>query len=305
MSTGKIEKIYHDVLENFMLRSIVQEDDFHVLCDPLADGIWNKIAFLLKIMLEQMLLPAEDRYEWLFWIDRDIYIIDHCRPVETFLPPERASFSGDINQWVLEHDDKDDDKNSDGQAGNTSSIHMLAQYDTWGLNAGVFLLRVHPWSIALLEEILAWRFYKPTINLDFAEQSVMERLLDHPKFARHVAYVPSHWFNAYTGGEPSDFLNRKDQNLRDFQARRGDFLLHFAGHPKKNESMARWVNELDRLGNVWERGDAQRVLEGEIEWFWRECGGNGGLGSGEEQCGTRFPEGKAKSAFGEDNTKDG
>lgn len=43
----------------------------------------NKPAFILNLLMQEMLKPAHQRLEWIQWVDRDTLILDPCRPVST------------------------------------------------------------------------------------------------------------------------------------------------------------------------------------------------------------------------------
>lgn len=216
----------------------------HVMCSPVIDGMWNKPAFILSILLSEMVKSPEERLQWLFWTDRDSLVLDHCRHPSVFLhPPEHT---------------------------NSSTTHLLTTIDFNGLNNGIFLLRVSDWSINLLTDILAFPHYRPDTKLTFNDQSAMERLLREARYASGVKYVPQHWFNAFPSmGGYAEFEGREGTDgLDDLVARRGDFIVHFAGEGDKEAWIETWDRMVRRLGNVWAEGRWQRDVTGEIRRFW-------------------------------------
>ncbi|KAF2635366.1 galactosyl transferase GMA12/MNN10 family protein [Massarina eburnea CBS 473.64] len=252
-SFGDLHDFVGRAYRTHMLHSLVQGDDMHVMCDPIVESMWNKQAFLLKLLYEQMLLLEENRYDWLFWADRDTLLLDHCRPTSSFLPPGKSS------------------------RGDAEEIHLIAAEDGNGLNAGVFFIRVSNWSIYFLESVLAYRHYRPEINLRFSEQSAMADLLKTPEFSAGKVYVPWHWFNAYPNSDdghgPQGYeMNDNEEGLREFQARRGDFLVHFAGDWKKDEPMGEWEEKIAEMKNPWEQKRIQRDVSVEVKKFWEEKG---------------------------------
>ncbi|WYZ42683.1 hypothetical protein EsH8_VI_000382 [Colletotrichum jinshuiense] len=253
---GKLEAHYQKALQTHMLHAEVHGTGLEVMCTPVIDDLWNKPAFLLSLLVGEMLKRPGERAEWIFWVDRDTVILDQCRPASSFLP-RRPSGA---------------DSGSAGELAD-NDLRLLVTNDWNGLNNGVFLLRVGQWAVELFSAIVAFRYYRPDTNLPFTEQSAMEILMKEPKFKGGVQFVPQYWFNTYPSGNASVFLERNDeQGLADYHARRGDFLLHFAGLPEKDKAINNWVEMLDDMPTVFEAGNVQRNATPEIETFWRERG---------------------------------
>lgn len=121
------------------------------------------------------------------------------------------------------------------------------------LNNGVFLVRVGQWAVELFSAILAFRHYRPGVELPFTEQSAMEIVMREPRFRGGVQLVSQTWFNTYPGGNASAFLDGDDvKGMADYQVRRGDFLIHFAGVPNRDRSLNDWTDMLSRMPKVWE-----------------------------------------------------
>lgn len=77
-------------------------------------------------------------------------------------------------------------------------INWIAAKDWNGLNAGVFLLRVCPWSLDLLSRTMTHKHYHPKEDYTFEEQSILARLTEKdPDFKDQSVYVPKSWINAY------------------------------------------------------------------------------------------------------------
>ena len=233
------------------------------MCDPIVDDLWNKPAFILNLLMREMLKPEKERLEWIQWVDRDTIILDQCRPISSFLPPEKARFG---SWWRRDDDDKQ-------IPAPVNTTHLLVTRDWNGLNNGIFLLRVNSWAIELFTAILAFRHYKPEIDLPFTEQSAMEEVLKTDQFREQAIYVPQHWFNGYEEDGAQKFQDREDvEGLKERNVRRGDYLVHFAGRGKRGDLLMEWSGMLEGAGDVWEEGRVQRDVSGEVEAFWKDLG---------------------------------
>lgn len=139
-----------------------------------VDDLWNKPAYLLSIILNELRKAEHERTEWLFWFDRDTVILNPCIPLHIFLPPQ-------------------------------DDIDLVISNDFNGLNNGVFAVRVCDWSVRLLCTILGYRELRPDEELPLSEQSAMERVLQDVRFKAKVAYYPQRWFNAYPTDKEKDY----------------------------------------------------------------------------------------------------
>jgi mannan polymerase II complex MNN10 subunit len=238
---GAHTPVWDRAIRSHHLLTLVHDMPMHVMCSQVIQGMWNKPAFILSILLDEMVKPAEERLQWLFWVDRDTLVLDHCRHPSAFLPPA-----------------------------DRPEVHLLTTQDWNGLNNGVFLLRVSEWSINLFSDILAFPHYRPNIKLTFNDQSAMELLLQTERYKPGVEYVPQHWFNAFPNlGGWKDFESRADtRDLEDGVARRGDFIVHFAGSGDKGAWVETWDVMLRRVGTVWKSGTALRDVAKEVKHFW-------------------------------------
>lgn len=258
---------YTKALTTHLEHALVHGSEVHVLCDKMVDGLWNKPAFILDILLKEMLKPESKRLEWLVWVDGDSLILDQCRPATSFLPS--TLLSNPLSEWQRR------DEITSGEETPSPAINLVATHDPNGLNNGIFLLRVSQWAISLFTAILAYRHYNPDVGLRFSDQSAMELLLAEDEFKDQVQYVPQHWFNAFPKGEPQDFLLRNEtelEALEDMQVRKGDWLVHMAGHHHKDQALNGWYDLLEGMEDVWESGDLQRDLDGEVRRWWEEKG---------------------------------
>lgn len=264
---GEAKEHYQMAFQTHLFHSLVHGTEVRVMCDPIVDDLWNKPAYILDLLFREMMKPEKERLEWIQWVDRDTLILDQCRPISSFLPREKGRYG---SWW------RRDDEQREEQQPHANTTHLLVTEDWNGLNNGVFLFRVSGWAIELFTAILAFRHYRPEVDLPFSEQSAMEQVLRTEQFRDQTRYVPQHWFNAYEGGAAQMFEDREDEEgLKQFQARRGDYLVHFAGHSRKDQAIRDWKSMLDQSGDVWEENRAQRDVSQEIETFWKGLGYGG------------------------------
>lgn len=142
---------------------------FYIAREEAARGMFNKIAYLMNVVLTELNKSADQRCEWIFYSDADTIIMNPEIPLEIFIPP---SDFGHIN-W-------------------------LAGRDWNGLNAGVLFLRVARWSLTLLVRAMTYQHHHPGEDYTFEEQSVLAKLTETDmEFRRECLYIPRKWFNAY------------------------------------------------------------------------------------------------------------
>ncbi|KAL6168093.1 hypothetical protein ACJQWK_05754 [Exserohilum turcicum] len=243
ITTGKPQEAYLRAIRTQMFHSAVHKTSTHILCETLVDGAWNKIAFLLNLVLNELQKPKESRLEWIMWIDRDVIVLDPCRPLSSYLPPDTAEF----------HD-----------------INFIASHDTVGLNAGMFLFKVNQWSVNLFSAVLAFRYYRPDEAIDYAEQTAMDKILQTDAWFPGVAQVPWYWFNAYPDEKNSIEVymdGSRPKDLEWFRARKGDFAVHFAGDDGRSQRMVWWLDAIENM-DVWKNGDAKVDVTAEINEYW-------------------------------------
>ncbi|KAI7552538.1 hypothetical protein KC331_g1819 [Hortaea werneckii] len=233
---GKYLDDYEPAYASHQLHSLLHGYEHFILDSPIIDGLWVKEAALMQIVLEQLALPDDERLQWLMWADADTLILNSLTPVELFLPPDSAPEFADV--------------------------HLLHTRDWNGLNNGVFFLRISAWSIDFLSAILAYRTFKPDMELAFTEQSAMANVLEMPEYKDKAVECPSSWFNGYQ----SDGEHDKEQQVRE-----GGLLVHFPGVEDKPAAIGQWVDKCKNERNSCEKvfGDMPGYLE-EIETFWEE-----------------------------------
>ena len=245
ISTGRTIRAYEAAIQTQMLHAAVHGTSLHVLCDELAPGAWNKIAYLQHLTLTELLKPEDERLEWIVWMDRDAIILDTCRPLSSFLPPENSP--------------------------EYEKFHMITNKDNIGFNAGIFMFRVSEWASQLFSATMAYPIFKPEVKLNLEEQTAMDHIIRSDGWKDHVAQVPQYWFNSYVDGENESVAHfvagTERENMEPWRVRKGDFLIHFAGIRERTWRMLDWIDMLADVGNVWESG-VTRDITAEITKYW-------------------------------------
>jgi mannan polymerase II complex MNN10 subunit len=264
---GTITEHYQKAFRTHLLHSLIHGTEVKVMCDPIIDLLWNKPAFILTLLMREMMKPTKERLEWIMWVDRDTMILDQCRPISSFLPTEKSRFSS----WWRRVSQGSKDPQRDGT--NRTDVNLLVTNDFNGLNNGIFILRVNEWAISLFTAILAFRHYEPDVQLPFTEQSAMEHVIRTKQFKHQTQFVPQHWFNAYDNNGPAMFAWRNDtRELDPNRVQRGDYLVHFAGLSEKDKAIKEYAEMLQILPDIWEHGRVQRDISEDITDFWTELG---------------------------------
>ena len=168
------------------------------------------------------------------WVDADTVVMNPNIPLDIFLPPPEFSH-----------------------------VHLLVTADPHGLNNGVFFVKVHPWSVELWSAVVAYRTFRPDTELQYRDQSALEDILKEKCFKKNFLLLPQRWFNAIWG-ELSDDLTRS------FQIRRGDLLVHFPGHPQRDEIMRKFLDRAGRHMPEWELDLDSTSYPTEIKEYWVE-----------------------------------
>jgi len=220
---------------------------FDVLYEKTLPSYWTKPAYILQHLLTELAKPEVDRLEWLVWFDADAVLMNPNIPLEIFLPP--------TEEW--------------------SHIHCVVTNDHRGLNNGVFFLRVHEWSVWLMNACLGTETFDPAMRLEFGDQSALMYWLDQERFQNNTMHVPQRWFNAYPGyrGERNDLFSDPTQPQNKFRpnsVKEGDLLVHHAGHKsQRTQRMQPWIDLAEQHSAVWEMEVEQTTYMHEIEEFWR------------------------------------
>ena len=244
-----------------------------------GSGAYTKPAYLLAIIIAELLKPEDERLQWIFWFDGDTMILNPSTKLETFLPPNSSDVLNDV--------------------------HLVISANWDGLNSGAFALRVHPWTASMLSGVLAYPMYEKerTKKDRFRDQSAFQFLLtngesplarDPMMHLNHWAKVPMRWFNSlpvnnafYADGKwlfshqmtPEMFDNGttdvyddgRDGKIQPWKVMQGDMLVHFAGTKGVRDSwMAPWLDRAEALLPEWNNPNQTRKLQIETAQYWED-----------------------------------
>ena len=121
------------------------------LIDASYDGAWNKLTYLQRLLRSLLYAKSPTQYDWVLWVDWDVVITDlaHELPLEDYAARgARLVVGGD----PLGIGGGGGGGMSGGEGGANGNGD---QSDYLKLNTGVLLLRVHNWSLALLNRMIA------------------------------------------------------------------------------------------------------------------------------------------------------
>lgn len=170
------------------------------------------------------------------WFDADTIILNSKVPWTIFLPPP-----------TLSH------------------VHLLGTKNWDGFNSGVFLIRVHEWSVKMLADAQALPFLRPEIGLQWADQSAMVYSFSRPQFREGVVFQPLHWYNEFQRHERKVGVEPNVQP--------GDMLIHFAGLMKdKREFMGPWLDRVENLADQWTVPLENTTYLSDVKEFWEIYG---------------------------------
>lgn len=165
--------------------------DFHLETgwgDNNRPQAWNKILYLKKH------LPT---YDWAFWCDTDVLIMDGTQKLEYFL--EDWADSKDL---IIPRDSRPQKDN---------------------FNTGTFFIRNCRWSLEFLDRVWAQERF---IHHPYWEQAACQYVYDMDSSVHdHFRIVPRHWFGApYDEYHEGDFLihfsvGRGREQMKEFAAR--------------------------------------------------------------------------------------
>ncbi len=166
------------------------------------------------------------------WIDGDTIILNPNIRWEHFLPPSDPLFS---------------------------DIHFIGSQDWYGLNCGVFFMRVSEWSVYMLTDVSALPRLHPQIELyGQPDQNAMKHVFRWEGRPDNVIYEPRVWFNGYHSGK-----------YNETEPRDGDLLVHFAGYyGNRTVAMGNWFDRVEIEPETLAIPFEETKVMGEIEEFW-------------------------------------
>ncbi|KAK5197972.1 hypothetical protein LTR99_009390 [Exophiala xenobiotica] len=209
-----------------------------VLRHEIVPDVWSKQAFILSILLQELAKPMADRLEWLFWHDADLVLMNAQLPLEMFVPPDTFSH-----------------------------VHHLVANDLNGLNAGVFFLRVHEWSMWYLSAVMSYTTYNPDKQLRYSEQTAMEWLIQD-KWGMNTTHIPQRWFNAYQDYGTDDTVPPEWEWKHGYY-QPGDLLVHLPGTgDARPDTIKEWLDRVRDENLKYEIPLANTAHMKNITEFW-------------------------------------
>ena len=230
-AADKYNPVYERAVVSHIRHGERWNEPTHILRHDIVEaGFFNKPAYILGMIINEMAKPYGKRADWIVWFDADSILLNHGVPWSVFLPPPE-----------FRH------------------IHFLVTKDQNGFNAGMFIIRVHQWSVKMLSNVLTLRDWEPSMELPFDDQSAFTWAVGRPGFEEHTIYQPHNWWNSFgLQGKPSD----TDR-----------FVLHFAGvgccgGEDKPTTMLRWLDLLSTEPDHFYTPLSNLSLQAEVDEYW-------------------------------------
>jgi len=165
----EVNSVYENAISEFYQYS--KYHGYKFLLNTYRYDTEREIYYMKLNMLIENLIKClkEKSYDWIFWVDSDVVLINPNIKLETFLPNEKMDL-----------------------------INFIGTIDFNGFNGGVFFIRVHPWSLNFLMRASTYFYYNQEDYLLFADQSSMNNVLTSSKDTEdHYIIVPQYWFNSH------------------------------------------------------------------------------------------------------------
>ncbi|KAF2085465.1 glycosyltransferase family 34 protein [Saccharata proteae CBS 121410] len=253
MLYGRSSELYERALRTHDRHNERHGYRMHVLRNQVMDGYWNKLVYLLSLLVEELGKPAKERAEWIMYFDAPTILLNPSLPLSTFLPPPNSAFSTDA--------------------------HFIgARHRSGDLCATSFFLRVHPWSIRFVAKALAVPLIDPGAELgeDHQDAMAMAYILNETDFLEHALYQPRTWYNAerVAGGEADERVAgglsvRFPAQLRGERWKAiADMLNETEAKPERFDRVVEKTGYLEDVRGFWgllEDG-GRLVEEAEREW---------------------------------------
>jgi len=183
------------------------------------DTIRNIFYMKLHVLNEAIVRGLKtNEYDWIFWADSDVMITNPNIKLETFIPTD-------------------------------DNVNFIAATDRHGLNAGAFMLRVHPWTLDYIDRAISFAYYYKK-KLKYADQTSLNNVLVMDKEHSHYVVVPQHWFNNYPG-----------------MIQPGDFLAHFAGFKDKSLGIKKTNERLKTFDNHFASQTNESLRKEVLEYY--------------------------------------
>ncbi|KAF4301647.1 galactosyl transferase gma12 mnn10 family protein [Botryosphaeria dothidea] len=175
-----------------------------VLRKKLVDGWWGKWVWLQALVTMELNKNGTDAAEWIMFLGPTAVLNDPTIPLSLFLPPNSIT-----TNMTSSHSP------SDSHSIPLDDVHFLGAYDPSSpitanpdypaVSTAAFFLRVHPWTMAFLQHLLAQPLLDSGVaDEDFALAKTLADITarDLDGFA-HVVLQPERWRMAGGCAPPS------------------------------------------------------------------------------------------------------
>ncbi|PWN31387.1 uncharacterized protein FA14DRAFT_192993 [Meira miltonrushii] len=180
-------------------------------------NIMTKIGTVLKVLMDEMAKPEEERSEWIWAHDADMVIMNRMLSLEAFLPPKGKDYN------------------------------LLVTYDGNGLNIGSFFIKINTWSVYLLSAVLASPQLGQATGSLYPDQDVMGQLIKHNKYFKDKSVeIPLRWVNAYPETWSSNAFRKGDLLVHCIWISKKDLPYYL----DKSESLNPDLNTLPSLSGL-------------------------------------------------------
>ncbi|ORX84039.1 hypothetical protein BCR32DRAFT_291624 [Anaeromyces robustus] len=181
---------------------------------------YMKIHVITEAITEGL---KEKKFNWIFWVDCDTVLANPSIKLEAFLPRKR-------------------------------NIHFIAA-DRNGINAGVFFIRVHPWSLNFMLRTGSHAYFNKDEYYEYGEETSFKKILkeaEGKEEEKFFALVPPEWFNTLPE-------NKK----------RGDFILHPCFRKKESQVDIYELRKEVQSDKKYISGKSTKKLRRQVKNFYR------------------------------------
>ncbi|KAL3423531.1 galactosyl transferase gma12 mnn10 family protein [Phlyctema vagabunda] len=224
-------------LEYHLRHSLNMDHPMFVLREEILHNVWTKHAFVQKVITQELERPANQRLEWLMWVDADVVIMNPTISLDIFIPP-----SPDFDH-----------------------VNILATNDYGRLNDGVFMMRVNEQTLRFFAMVIGYPSYYPEVKLRFSEQSAMEQVMKLEEWEDSVVLVPQVWFNAYR-------LHKGTEGHAERLFQPGMLQIHFAGNRDglRPDRMNKMMDTADQNLPEYNVPAGEGFYQHDISKFWSD-----------------------------------
>eukprot|EP00833_Pecoramyces_ruminatium_P006880 jgi/Orpsp1_1/1180912/evm.model.c7180000075104.1 len=215
----EVNSVYENSINQFYQYAKIHGYEFQLRKENYDN---ERVIFYMKIntVIESMIKGLNEKsYDWILWVDGDTVLTNPNIELEAFIPEN-------------------------------NNIHFVAADDYNGLNAGVFLIRVHSWSLNFLMTTSSYAYYHSKKILKYSDQSSLNNALVEQKEDEHYVIVPQNWFNSYL-----DNFNK------------GDFLVHLPGISNKDEEAKKLRSQILEDEAFYRNKTSQQMREEVLAYY--------------------------------------